>query len=501
MVPAARGFAVLENLSRFVFLIPRFTTVFENVCDGSFHAQHPVFPGLREGRLGCGRRPPGAEGAPRRSPFAWLRMCASRTCMDTCGYRGVLSISNLKEAAKEGDIRMKASSSIFRGALTAIFGVSLCLHAPPALAESPSSCDPDAFKDFSHGTYSDEETLSLLSLVDRTNFNSLKDNFGGNITIPIGGVPIPFGADFSTFSTTLQTEKTEHRFSTTKRESRDYIAYKFSDAGVGAYKECLRKQSGLDIQIIEPTERSFSLAVDLHDPSNHPEPVDITITREDGSRPQTWRVLVDPSGGGVRSFQRNPQVGIRIDANLIENSGAVRKHATVTIPPTPRVAAAINPPPDRQASSWLVPEAGGYLQTAHPVQITLASEANSCTTVSLVMHDPYASIALAAPFSTQLVIMPETWISTNATCRVRIFMKPENFLTSWIVGGPTGWPHPPVHARITMQPDRTGCNGINITHAGATESILFGQELEVYPDDTLTTEPTSCKVWINAHKV
>jgi hypothetical protein len=395
---------------------------------------------------------------------------------------------------------MKVSPSIFRGALIAILGVNLCLHAYPALAESPSTCDPAAFKDFSHGTYSDEETFSLLSLVDKTNFNSLKDNFGGNITIPIGGVPIPFGADFSTFSTTLQTEKTEHRFFADKKDSREYIAYKFSDAGLDAYKKCLREKSGLDIQIIEPTERSFSLAVDLHDPSNHPERIDITVTREDGSTPQKWRVRVDPNGGVVRPFQRNPQVGIRIDANLIENDGAVRKHETVTIPSTPRVVA-INPPPDSKTSSWLVPEAGGYPQIAHPVQITLASEANSCTTVSLVMHDPYASIALAAPFSTKLVIKPETWISTNATCRVRIFMKPENFLTSWIVGGPTGWPHPPVHARITMQPDRTGCNDINITHEGITESIAFGQELEVYPDDTLAPEPASCKVWINAHQV
>jgi len=69
-----------------------------------------------------------------------------------------------------------------------------------ALDSFPAKCDAALAKDTLAVSTDDEVTLSVLRIIDQTNFVAYKQEFGGSVTLPIHGVPFKFGADWGTFN-------------------------------------------------------------------------------------------------------------------------------------------------------------------------------------------------------------------------------------------------------------------------------------------------------------
>jgi hypothetical protein len=88
------------------------------------------------------------------------------------------------------------------GKLTGIFAFLFVIWSSThlAVAQQQVACDPALFKDYSTGFKTEEETFALIDIVDSSNFNSFKQDFSGNVTIPIYGVPVDFGASYSSFN-------------------------------------------------------------------------------------------------------------------------------------------------------------------------------------------------------------------------------------------------------------------------------------------------------------
>ena len=64
-----------------------------------------------------------------------------------------------------------------------------------------TECNPKLFQELDTGKRSLEETLATIEQVDESNFRELKKDASGNVTIPVKGVPVNFGATYESFET------------------------------------------------------------------------------------------------------------------------------------------------------------------------------------------------------------------------------------------------------------------------------------------------------------
>jgi Na+-translocating ferredoxin:NAD+ oxidoreductase RnfE subunit len=74
-----------------------------------------------------------------------------------------------------------------------------CFRIGEAESQLQTACNPELFKDYSTGIKTAEETFAVLDIIDNDNFSAFKQHFSGDITIPIYGVPVDFGASYSSF--------------------------------------------------------------------------------------------------------------------------------------------------------------------------------------------------------------------------------------------------------------------------------------------------------------
>jgi hypothetical protein len=161
------------------------------------------------------------------SPFlpskSRLRGLASCCSIETINYALQAHPAQVKVFLKSplGEVSMRARLAILASLALATANVA-------AEAAPPLSCTPDLFKDYSKGAYSDAATLAMLDIVDQSNFDTFKQNFAGNVTVPIEGVPVDFRASWDSFKDTRSRVFTEHQYSSSSSTSLQWLNIYFS---------------------------------------------------------------------------------------------------------------------------------------------------------------------------------------------------------------------------------------------------------------------------------
>ena len=211
------------------------------------------------------------------------------------------------------------------------------LHAR-ADAAAPLTCTPDLFKDYSKGGYSDAATLQTLDIVDRTNWDTFKQNFSGNVTVPIDGVPVDFGASYESFNETRTRVYTEHRFSSSKNTSLQWLNITYGTVGGTAYAKCLeayiKVTSGIHIWASNVSAGGATVNVQWVAPAGMGKVM--AKIKGTGAADGKTDVSVDlvPSGASNFAIKRQADEEVRLYVNVPGYAD------DLVIPPDPKIAVA-----------------------------------------------------------------------------------------------------------------------------------------------------------------
>lgn len=196
----------------------------------------------------------------------------------------------------------------------------LALSFPPAGASAQQlQCEPDMFKDFLSSQRNLAETLHLLKIVDTTNFSELKQGFNGNITLPIDGVPVDFGATYDSFDQKRTEVFSKHQTDYTKDESLADLQITFSTNSLSAYRGCLdayvHSQIGLHLVATDVRDDAATIRVSYQSPPGEAKPLDVEIQSRGVSQPTVMSIRV--KAGGEKSFivDRLAKSDMRLTAN------------------------------------------------------------------------------------------------------------------------------------------------------------------------------------------
>lgn len=151
-----------------------------------------------------------------------------------------------------------------------------------------AACNPEFFKEVDSGTLSLEETLAIIDIVDADNFHKMGHDASGNVSIPVEGVPIKFGASYKDFSEKREILHKQYESNYSKREYQSWLRTSMSST----YVECLEKftQSrdtpGLYIWTTAPTETEVTVHLKwIIQPGNHA--IDVTVNPSGASSVKT----------------------------------------------------------------------------------------------------------------------------------------------------------------------------------------------------------------------
>jgi hypothetical protein len=252
-----------------------------------------------------------------------------------------------------------------RARLTILVCLALASVNVAAKAAPPLSCTPDLFKDYSKGTYNDAATLAMLDVVDQSNFETFKQNFGANITVPIQGVPVDFGGTWDSFRDTRSRVFAEHQYSSSSSKSLQWLNIYFSAAGGTAYDKCLdayiKSTAGVHVWAKDVSATGATLYVEWVTPPGLGAG-SVTIHAEGAPDWQDLDVNLIPNASANFTIKRNSDKEVRITVNT---GGAYADN--LTIPPDPKIAI----PPQIVAEPKIVEiatPAGGSDADSHPVR-------------------------------------------------------------------------------------------------------------------------------------
>ena len=96
-------------------------------------------------------------------------------------------------------------------------------------------CNPRLFQELDTGKYDLKESLAIIYQVDENNFHELKRDASGNVTIPVEGVPVNFGATYKSFETTRNELHGKYASNYGKSEYEEWLHTRIS----GEYARCV----------------------------------------------------------------------------------------------------------------------------------------------------------------------------------------------------------------------------------------------------------------------
>lgn len=229
------------------------------------------------------------------------------------------------------------SQMLRRVAVVAVASLSP-VWASALTSGSDLNCDADAFKEYSWEKSDLSESLSILDIVNESNFSSMKKDASGNVTIPIYGVPVNFGATYSSFDTTRNELFKQYSFQSNKISSREYVHYRFSGESTAAYGACVQGKidlsKGLHLVISNATERTFNVSVVNNTGGTRALPSEVEV--KSGKTSKITKIAGGIAPGSrfpLNSFTRDPEADLTISLKM---GFPVVDGDTAFIPATPK---------------------------------------------------------------------------------------------------------------------------------------------------------------------
>jgi hypothetical protein len=102
-----------------------------------------------------------------------------------------MAMGNLQHSANFGG----PANRVLRPFTVLIISTICCL---PSISRA-DNCDAALTRDYYNQVTDTKTTISLLKLIDESHFSDFKQKFSGNVIIPLDGVPVDFGADWSSY--------------------------------------------------------------------------------------------------------------------------------------------------------------------------------------------------------------------------------------------------------------------------------------------------------------
>ena len=202
-------------------------------------------------------------------------------------------------------------------------------------AAAPLTCTPDLFKDYSKGGYNDAATLQMLNIVDQSNYDKFKQNFAGNVTVPIYDVPVDFGVTYDSFKETRSRIFKEHQFSSSSNTSLQWLNIYYSASATTAYAKCLdayvKGTPGIHVWAKDVSATGATVYVQWVPPAQVGS-VTATITARGAPQWQDFTKDFGPSYSSNFAVKRQPDQEMRILVNVPGYAD------DLTIPADPRIA-------------------------------------------------------------------------------------------------------------------------------------------------------------------
>ena len=195
------------------------------------------------------------------------------------------------------------------------------------------SCDPALFKDYVSSKHDLSTTIHVLRTIDDRNFETFKQNFSGDITLPIEGTPVDFGSTFSSFDAKRKEVVSKYAGDFSTAEASSDLKIKFSGLSGSAYSACLGFASetipGLHLVPEGLTGDSVTIKLVWRNPPGTTNPLRVQYS---GAGP-TQTVQLAPNGSHIFSISRNKDEDIRIDANAENGQIAWLLIPRIELPP------------------------------------------------------------------------------------------------------------------------------------------------------------------------
>lgn len=216
----------------------------------------------------------------------------------------------------------------------ALFSSSICA-ATPVIADE---CDAALIRDNLSQFSSLQEKLAVLSIYDQQTHQSGSTSFSGEVSLPIEGIPIGAGSDFSDTEETKTSVFDYYSYDYSRDDAIAYIRSRLSPESANAYVECLRlTQNGLFLWFTNVTDQAATLNIRWSPPAG------TAATQNLETSPQflgtsTPASIVDPiwDFNATRSYivDRVASSELRVVMNLGGHSGTafIPKPPVVVIP-------------------------------------------------------------------------------------------------------------------------------------------------------------------------
>jgi hypothetical protein len=218
---------------------------------------------------------------------------------------------------------------------------AITLSHVPGFAAPRTQCDPQLFQDFKSDTTSDATTLSTLKIVNQSNFEEFRKNFGESVVIPIYGVPVDFGATWSSFEQKRNEYFSKNKMDYDERHAKNFLEYRFSDNSTRAYLKCIEAQvlssKGLHLAWANAGGATPILIVTWLDTASAWPPrrnVELKITN--GGKTTHSRIPIYSAGRQSLNLERDPRYDLAVTANIRGvDEDAIVAPADPKLPPPP----------------------------------------------------------------------------------------------------------------------------------------------------------------------
>lgn len=218
-------------------------------------------------------------------------------------------------------------------------GTAIAMAIPSIASAQQQDCSQALVSSSVSWQYDRTLKLSMLNMIDNSNFEQSKVDFSGGITLPVDGVPINAFANFSDFEQARSREFQRSEFDFSEEESALYAAQFVPADAFDAYETCLRlnAQQNYGLHLIPREVSPDFVSIDLL--WNSPPPVqDATLRFElfGGQATADLPDVLPPSNYSAVNFQRNEGQPLRL---IVSANGFQPVRLTVPTADLPEAAA------------------------------------------------------------------------------------------------------------------------------------------------------------------
>jgi hypothetical protein len=210
-----------------------------------------------------------------------------------------------------------------------------CVRIGVADGQLQTTCNPALFKDYSTGTKTADETFAVLDIVDQDNFAEFQKAFSGNINIPIYGVPVSFGASYSSFDQQRAQLHKQYQTNYASKAAQGWLDIRFSTKGSSLYMQCLeayvKTAHGIHLWVKDVSPQSAVVYLQWNPPPGLGA-VEAVVTAQGAADWMNKNITLQPNAATNFLINRAAYNG---EVSILVNAGGYPDDVTIKSGPTP----------------------------------------------------------------------------------------------------------------------------------------------------------------------